>query len=329
MRFAWIGFHQEGVLALRALLEAGAPVIAVLTLPPEKAAAKSGHADYATLCGEFGVRLEYIRHVNDDYSRALLESLDLDLVFVIGWTQLVEARVLSLPRMGMIGAHASLLPRDRGRAPINWALIQGRTLTGNSLIWLAEHADAGDLIDQVEIPITPYDTCATLYDRVSESNRTMIMRALPLLLAGLRPGRPQGATPDMPLPGRRPADGEIDWSQANGAVYDFIRALTRPYPGAFGWLDGRQYRVWRCALLPSSATTSNSCPGSTLGPVISPVLEACGQAVACGSGSVVLLEIEDSHGATISGRYLSEQRWRGQVWRPRSQASAGRRRSSR
>lgn len=328
MRLAWIGFHEEGLPALTALLEAGAPVVAVFTLAPEAGTRRSGYADYAPVCRAFGVRLEYIDHVNDARTRALLESLDPDLVFVIGWTQLVETSVLRIPRLGMIGAHASLLPADRGRAPINWALIHGRRVTGNSLIWLAPEADTGDLIDQVEIPITPYDTCATLYARVAEANRDMILRALPALLEGRRPGRPQGRSAGAPLPARRPSDGAIDWSASSESVYDFVRALTRPYPGAFGWLGDTQYRVWRCALLPLSTTTAAP-PGTVLGSAISPTPEACGQVVACGSGSLVLLEIEDEHGATLSGPLLSEQQWRGRVWRPCAEARAGGRRTSR
>jgi methionyl-tRNA formyltransferase len=310
------------------MLTAGAPIVAVLTLPLELGAARSGHVDFSTISAEFGVRLEYIRHINDERARALIESLQLDVAFVIGWSQLVAPEVLRLPRLGMIGAHASLLPQDRGRAPINWALIKGRTHTGNSLMWLAPGADTGDLIDQMEIPITPYDTCATLYQRVADTNRTMLLRVLPRLLAGERPGRPQGPAVGPPLPGRKPSDGAIDWSRDRVEIYDFVRALTRPYPGAFAWLDDQQYRVWRCALLPANISADSWRPGAILGPVISPVADACGQAVACGRGSVVLLEVEDEHGTTLRGQLLSEQRWAGRVWRSYAPASVGRGRPS-
>jgi methionyl-tRNA formyltransferase len=96
------------------------------------------------------------------------------MVFVIGWTQILRPETLKLATIGMIGAHASLLPHNRGRAPINWALIRGEKQTGNSLIWLAEDVDSGDIIDQTVIPISPYDTCASLYTRVGESNKEMI-----------------------------------------------------------------------------------------------------------------------------------------------------------
>ena len=262
MKFGWVGFHLEGIPALEAVLASGAPVAAVLTLKPEVAASRSGAADYGPACRRFGVPLHFVTSVNDPESRALLEGLD--VVFVIGWSQILSPETLATARLGMIGAHASLLPKNRGSAPINWALIRGERVTGNSLIWLAEGVDAGDIIDQTEFQISPYDTCGTLYDRVAASNRDMIMRALPQLLRGERVGTPQprsnGGGGSAVLPRRRPADGLIDWDQEACAIYNFIRALTKPYPGAFGWLDGRRWTVWRAGLLPA-ALSHGAAPG--------------------------------------------------------------------
>jgi methionyl-tRNA formyltransferase len=313
MRLGWVGFHQEGLLALQSLLEAGAPVRAAITLAPEVARTRSGAADYAALCRRFDLPLHAVTNINEPAARELLRRLELDLTFVIGWSQILHAETLRTARIGMIGAHASLLPRNRGSAPINWALIRGEQTTGNSLIWLAESVDAGDLIDQTEFPITPYDTCATLYDRVAESNRDMIMRALPRLLRGERPGKPQRRSDGVVLARRRPADGLIDWDQEPCAVYNFIRALTRPYPGAFGWLDGRRWTVWEAALLPGGAAPELA-PGSVLGPVISPQEAACGQVVACRRGAVTLLQVEADDGTVLRGPQLAEQSWVGKSW---------------
>lgn len=318
MKFGWVGFHMEGVPALEAVLASGAPVAAVLTLKPEVAASRSGAADYAPLCRRFGVPLHFVTSINDPESRALLQGLD--VVFVIGWSQILSPETLAMARLGMIGAHASLLPKNRGSAPINWALIRGERVTGNSLIWLAEGVDAGDIIDQTEFQISAYDTCGTLYERVAASNRDMILRALPQLLRSERVGTPQprsngGGGGAAILPRRRPADGLIIWDQEACAVYNFVRALTRPYPGAFGWLDGRRWTVWRAALLPpSSGDTASIAPGEVLGPVVSPVEQACGQVVACASGTLTLLEVEADDGTVYSGRRLSELPWRGRRW---------------
>ncbi|PYO44773.1 MAG: hypothetical protein DMD33_01855 [Gemmatimonadetes bacterium] len=316
MKLGWVGFHMEGIPALEAVLAAGAPVAAVLTLKPEVAAPRSGAADYGPVCQRFGVPLYEVKSINDPDSRALLQDLKLDLVFVIGWSQILSPETLATARLGMIGAHASLLPKNRGSAPINWALIRGERVTGNSLIWLAEGVDAGDVIDQTEFQISPYDTCGTLYERVAVSNRDMILRALPQLLRGERVGSPQPRSNGATLPRRRPADGLINWDQEACAVYNFIRGLTKPYPGAFGWLDGRRWGVWRAALLPGRATgaSATALPGEVLGPMVSPVEQACGQVVACASGAVTLLEIEADDGTVYSGRRLSELPWTGRRW---------------
>src|SRR5207302_8104694 len=153
----------------------------------------------------------------------------------------------------------------------------------NSLIRPAEGVDRGALIDQGPLSIPPYDPGPSLHDQVATSNRDMPPRLPPRLLAGERPGRPQPASEHPELPRRRPADGLIDWSRPSREVYDFIRALTRPYPGAFSWLDGTRWTVWQAALLLSgNGTTAPVEPGTVLGPLVSPVAEACGQMVACG-----------------------------------------------
>jgi methionyl-tRNA formyltransferase len=295
------------------VLEHGFPLQSVITLKPEAASRRSGTVDYSSLCAEYGVPLYEVANINDDQSLRLLEDLSLDLVFVIGWSQLIRPHALKLAKIGMIGTHASLLPHNRGRAPVNWSLIKGEKQTGNSLIWLAEGVDAGDIIDQMVISVTPYDTCATLYERVAETNRQMILCALSKILAGERPGRPQPQNDAPILPGRRPQDGLLNWSLSNTEVYDFVRALTKPYPGAVSGLDQKQWLIWQCALLPEIGSI-DAVPGQVVGPLYSPVEGACGQVVKCGKGAVALLELEDTEGVLLSGRQLSDQPWKGKIW---------------
>jgi len=322
MNFAWVGFHREGLEALEALLEAGAPIRAVLTLRPDLAAKRSGGADYFAACARHGVPLHYIDNVNSPEAVKILTMVRPEVVFVIGWHQIVRPDALALASTGMIGAHASLLPHNRGSAPINWAIINGEKETGNSLIWLAPDVDAGDLIDQMRFPITPFDTCATLYQQVAVTNREMLLRVLPRLLKGERPGRPQPRTDEPVLRRRRPADGLIDWTSPGSTVYDFIRALTRPYPGAFSSEGGRCFRIWRAALAQGVAEEVR--PGEVVGPVISPIPEACGQLVACGSGGIILLEVETDDGTVLQERELAAQDWTGRQFvseRPAAVAS--------
>jgi methionyl-tRNA formyltransferase len=312
MRFAWVGGHAEGIPALTALLEAGAPIHAVLTLRPDLAAKRSSIADYRPVCDLYHVPLYFIANINEVDTCRILSGIEPDVVFVIGWHQIVRPATLRRARIGMIGAHASLLPHNRGSAPINWALIRGERETGSTLYWLSDHVDAVRVIDQMAFPITPYDTCATLYQQVALSNREMLLRLLPRIMAGERPGQPMARTGEPPLRRRRPADGGIDWSWTSRGVYDFIRALTRPFAGAFANLDGQRWWIWHAGV--SSALQASAPPGTVLAPVVSPVADACGQQVACGKGSVVLLEVQDESGHVLRGRALSEQPWTGKVW---------------
>ncbi|MGH7520170.1 MAG: methionyl-tRNA formyltransferase [Gemmatimonadales bacterium] len=312
MKFAWVGFHAEGLAALQALLAAGAPIAAVLTLKPELAAKRSGGVDYAPVCSQYGVPLYHIAGINEPEAMQILSALSPDVIFVIGWHQIVRPPVMALARLGLIGAHASFLPHNRGSAPINWAIMRGERETGNTLMWLAEGVDEGDIIAQRAFPITPYDTCATLYGQVAATNREMLLEVLPQLMAGERPGRPQERGTEPVLRRRRPADGRITWDCPAGMVYDFVRALARPYPGAFSVLDGKQWWIWEAALPPDRGPVGS--PGEVLGPVQSPAQSACGQLVACGSGAVVLLEAEDDAGTKLRGQQLSEQPWTGKRW---------------
>lgn len=312
LRIGWIGFHMEGVPALRAVLQSGVRLEGVITLADENRQKRSAAMDYAGIVAGSDVPLYQVASINDPGAVSLLRGMGLDLCFVIGWSQILGPEALGSARLGMIGSHASLLPHNRGSAPVNWAILNGEERGGNTLMWLSGGVDEGDIIDQLEFPITPYDTCATVYEKVAETNRVLIMGALSRILEGERPGRRQPPTDEPILPRRRPADGEIDWAQPARKVYDFVRGLTRPYPGAFSSLDGTRWSIWSCAVLPGPE--SRGSPGEVVGPVYSPSDAACGQMVACGEGAVVLLEVEGANGEILRGASLSERPWKGKVW---------------
>jgi methionyl-tRNA formyltransferase len=310
-----MSFHREGLPAFEAVLAAGHAVACAFTLTKDELAKRSAPADYGPACRAHGVALHRIDDVNGARALELLAAARLDYLFVIGWSQILRAPALAALRRGAIGAHASLLPRMRGSAPINWALIRGERATGNTLIWLSGDVDAGDVIDQREIAITPFDTCATLYDKVAATNREMILDLWPRLATGGFRRDPQPPSPDAPLPRRRPSDGRIDWSRSARELYDFVRALTRPYPGAFGELAGRTWLVWRAALLPEALAAPQP-PGTIVGPLACPDPAASGICVATGMGALALLEIEERGGRTLAGHELALADLQGQRFAP-------------
>ncbi|MEQ9406231.1 MAG: methionyl-tRNA formyltransferase [Fuerstiella sp.] len=309
MRIGWVGVHAEGIPALQAVCEADYDVVGMATLRQEKADRRCGSADYEAVCERYDIPLAEIDHINDPASVQLLQSWNCDLLVVLGWGQILGPEALRTARIGVVGAHASLLPHNRGSAPVNWAIIRNESQTGNSLIWLTDEVDSGHLIDQRAFDISAYDTCQTIYEQVAESNREMLLDLCLQLAAGERPGQAQRHSDEPVLPRRRPQDGLIDWNTGTEQIYNMVRALTRPYPGAFTVLHGRTLKIWQAAQLPLIRWIA--VPGTFLGSVQSPLPEACGQLVATSDGAIVLLEVEDESGHVLKGRELSEQNWSG------------------
>jgi methionyl-tRNA formyltransferase len=284
-RVIFVGAVHEAVPALSALLDSGAEVAEVVTLPQERSASTSGFVDLEPLAGAHGIPVRYCANINSAESVRRVRQLRPDLMVVTGWTRLLSAELLSVPPRGVIGFHASLLPRYRGRAPVNWAILRGDAVTGNTMMYLNAGTDTGDIIDQQAVPITPDDTCATVYARVGEAGAEMLRRHLPALLDGTAPRRPQGPGDGPPLPKRTPEMGITDWDRPARSVHDWIRALTSPYPGAFTFIAGRKLMLWASAV-------DGPCPGRAPGEVLGWAED--GIRVAAADGAVVVTSASDA-----------------------------------
>ena len=176
LRIGWIGFHREGLSAFEALLDQGTRIEAAITLADEPLAKRSMRGAHDDVAQRYNVPLHKVRHINDPESVALLKNLDLNVAFVIGWSQIVGR---SAPHGENRHDRRRMPPCSptTAAAPVNWAIIRGETGGGNTLIWLAENVDEGEIIDQTAFPITPTDTCATIYEKVARSNCDMILLA--------------------------------------------------------------------------------------------------------------------------------------------------------
>jgi methionyl-tRNA formyltransferase len=247
VRIVFIGCVAEGRRSLETLLEMGENVVGMFTLNKKRAAKVSGAIAWEDLCEAHDVPLHYVRRMHDPEPLEILRGLEPDLIFCIGWTQLLRKAVLDVPRLGCIGFHASLLPHYRGRAPVNWVIIHGEKETGNTMMLLDEGVDTGDVIAQRSFPIEDHDTCKTVYDKVAESEVDMIREVMPLIRAGRMPRTPQDHSIATEMPKRRPEDGIVDWNRTTRQLYDWVRALTHPYPGAFTWLDGKRVLIWEAS----------------------------------------------------------------------------------
>jgi methionyl-tRNA formyltransferase len=244
-RIIFIGAVHEAEPALRAVLETPAQVVRVVTLAEPLASRTAGFVELGVLADAHGIPVLRTTDVNDPALVAALAADKPDLIVCVGWTRLLHDAVLRVPRHGCVGFHASLLPRHRGRAPVNWAILRGEQTTGNTMIMLSPGVDEGDIVDQELVEIDFEDTCATVYAKVAYVGARMLRRHLKALLEGTARRYPQPVDNGEVLLKRTPEMGIIGWNAAPLSVYNWIRALTHPYPGAFTQLAGRRVHLWQ------------------------------------------------------------------------------------
>ncbi len=189
---------------------------------------------------------------------ARVRALEPDFLFSFYYRLLLAPALLAAPRRGAFNMHGSLLPKYRGRAPVNWAIVKGERETGATLHEMVAKPDAGRIVDQQAVPILPDDTAREVMDKVTVAAEIVLDRALPRLIAGTAALRPQDLAGGSYFRGRRPADGRIDWTRPAREIHDLVRAVAPPYPGAFGDLRGKTLRVLRTR----HAASARAIPGA-------------------------------------------------------------------
>ena len=197
---------------------------------------------------------------------AQLESLAPDFIFSFYYRRLLSETLLAIPSVGAFNMHGSLLPKFRGRAPVNWAVLHGETETGASLHRMIAKPDAGALVDQEAVPILPNDTAGEVYDKVSCAAEVVLMRSLPALMNGTARETPLDLSQGSYYGGRKPEDGRIDWRDSAQVIHNLVRAVAPPYPGAFMDIDagrlfvmGSHYRGDRAAGAPGIYWQDGAC----------------------------------------------------------------------
>jgi methionyl-tRNA formyltransferase len=200
-----------------------------------------------------------------------------DLLFSFFYRKMIPEVMLDIPRLGSFNMHGSFLPRFRGRAPINWALVHGETETGATLHHMVKSADAGAIVDQETIVIGPADTAFDLTHKVSNAAVRVLLRQLPALKEGRAPSLPQDDTKATYFGGRSAKDSRIDWRQSAWQIHNLIRAVPYPYfPPAFTEYKGEKLEV-RANQLPEGARLENSAkPGQVIAKSTDWIRIACG-----------------------------------------------------
>lgn len=266
MRAVVAGYHTIGCLGLEALLRHGFDVRLVLTHHDDPGETIWWRSLAAT-AERAGIPVERPGDPAGKAFRDRIVACEPDFLFSFYYRRLIPTEVLRLARVAALNLHGSLLPHYRGRAPVNWALVNGETVTGVSLHHMTAGADEGDLVDQERVPIGFADTAFTLYGRLHEAAVRLLDRTLPELKAGTARRTPQRLERGSYYGARRPEDGRIDWNQPGVAIYNLIRAVTHPYPGAFTQWNGAKLLIWWAlpvAVDPAPGVRGAAAPGTVL-----------------------------------------------------------------
>ena len=270
-RILFFGYSEVGYECLSLLLERGDHVVALVTHednPHEKIWFKTP----AVAAKEKGVPAFTPESVNNDEWRAKIAALQPDLILSVYYRHMIGTKILAMPRLGAWNIHGSLLPAYRGRAPINWAVLHGEPRIGMTLHRMVKSADAGAVVDQEGVEIGPRDTAEQAFRKVMPCARCMLSRQIDALLAGTAKETPQDESKATYFGGRKPEDGRINWSQTSAQIFNLIRAVTDPYPGAFADVGPARLMVWWAETNSATARGRKGSPGEVLS--VSPLVVA-------------------------------------------------------
>jgi methionyl-tRNA formyltransferase len=241
-------YHAVGVRCLQVLLAHGVEVKMVVThedAPGENVWWPS----VRDLAREHGIPVFAPVDPHEPKILARLRGSAPDFIFSFYYRHMLKPDVLAIAKHGAYNMHGSLLPKYRGRVPINWAIIHGETETGASLHEMVQKPDAGRLVDQMAVPIFVNDTARDVFDKVAVAAELVLHRTIEPLMAGIARHVPMDLSKGSYFGGRKPEDGRIAWSKPNHDVHNLVRAVTAPYPGAFTDLPIGKLTIWRTHVL--------------------------------------------------------------------------------
>ncbi len=240
-------YHDVGVNCLKALLAAGIKVDLVVTHqddPNENV----WFGSVAKLCTD-----QHIPYITPNANELVdlapkIQALAPDYIFSFYYRYMISAQILACAKIAALNMHGSLLPKYRGRAPVNWAILHGETQTGATLHIMEAKPDAGDIVGQSAVSIGPNETATDVFSKVSQAAVAVMNEILPSLIQGNVPRKPNELQKGSYFGGRKPSDGQIHWNQKAVQVHNLVRAVAPPYPGAFTVHQGQTMIVGRTSL---------------------------------------------------------------------------------
>jgi formyl transferase domain protein len=243
MKILFIGAVEFSYKSLEKLIDLNAEIVGVCTKKVSNF--NSDFADLTPLCNKANIPLRYVDNINSNESIDWIKSLKPDIIFCFGWSNLIKKELLNLPKMGIVGYHPALLPKNRGRHPIIWALALGLKASGSTFFFMTDGVDDGDILSQEEVEIFYEDDARSLYDKVLATALKQIEYFLPKLQNNSFQSFKQNNSLANAWRKRGKLDGKIDFRMTSGAIYNLVRALTRPYVGAHVEYNGKDVSVWK------------------------------------------------------------------------------------
>lgn len=254
-------------------------VVGIVNLNTQRALSKANYYTYLDIAEEYNISLHFCDNVNDEETVAWIADKQPDIIIQTGWSQKFRPQLLTLPKYGCIGEHPAPLPRGRGAACVNWAILTGETEWGDTFFHMVNEYDRGDVYAQEMFRIEEYDDVKTVYDKVAMCSAKIVREHIDQWSEGVFEPIPLDESIATYYKKRTPADGVFDFTGNARQLHDFIRAQTEPYPGAFFWYHGEKITVLssRCSGLATDAPA-----GTVLG-----TTEDGGIRVSCGDGKTI------------------------------------------
>ena len=291
-------YHNIGCAGIKALVGAGVEIQCIFT-HPDASDENKFFDSVAQLAAKLGIPAHSASDINHPLWVERIRALNPDIIFSFYYRHLLGEEILKLPRLGAYNLHGSLLPRYRGRAPVNWALVNGETETGVTLHKMTTRPDGGDIAAQERVAISDDDTALTLHEKMTEAAKKLLPKALPDLLAGKAKLTPQDESKATTFGRRTAADGKIDWEKKAVEVRNLVRAVTLPYPGAFtAQASGGKLIVWESRVA-EGAASAKAKPGE--------VLSTDPFVVKCGEGALEIIAGQLEGGLYLRGADLARE----------------------
>jgi len=236
MKAVVFAYHNMGITGLEALLNHGFDIVAIFTHEddPDENCWFGSVKNWAK---QKKIAVYTTEEVNSPQWIAKIAAINSDIIFSFYYRKMIGREILDLPKIGAFNLHGSFLPAYRGRCPVNWVIINDEKQSGVTLHYMIDKPDAGDIVGQKAVAIKFSDTAKTLYDKLCLAARELLDEVLPSIMKGQIPHRKQDLSQGSYYGGRRPEDGRIDWNKSAAEIYNLIRAVTEPYPGAFALFD--------------------------------------------------------------------------------------------